>query len=146
MASSTVFAVCSVLMASLFAYSASVQLNDHDWYFWFPLYACACLVNLMNRSGSSKRIVRQIAKMTVLLGTFLFVKVVVEDFSSGGKAGFWSLDLSERVVREKTGSGLVVVSMLLHLEACTCEPKHPLATKNKNFPKYVEYGKVLGPS
>ncbi|KAJ4824230.1 hypothetical protein Tsubulata_022755 [Turnera subulata] len=81
----------------------------------------------MNWSGSSKRIMRQIAKMTVLLGTFLFVKVVVEDFRSG-KAGFWSLDLSERVMREKTGSGLVVVSMLLHLEACTCEPKHPLPT------------------
>ncbi|MBA0750357.1 hypothetical protein Gogos_001771, partial [Gossypium gossypioides] len=30
-------------------------------------------------------------------------------------AGFWSLDLAERVVREKTGSLLVILSMVLHL-------------------------------
>ncbi|KAA8547296.1 hypothetical protein F0562_003840 [Nyssa sinensis] len=35
-------------MASLFAFSASVQFNDSDWYFWFPLYATASVVNLVN--------------------------------------------------------------------------------------------------
>ncbi|XP_054825466.1 uncharacterized protein LOC129322997 isoform X2 [Prosopis cineraria] len=105
--------MCSVLMGCLFAYSASVQLNDPDWYFWFPLYSCACMVNLTNSIISAK-LNRQIARLSPWLGVFLFVKVVAEDLGNGA-AGSLSLDLSERVVREKTGSLLVIISMILQL-------------------------------
>ncbi|KAI4319752.1 hypothetical protein MLD38_033314 [Melastoma candidum] len=39
------------------------------------------------------------------LGLFLFVRVVAEDYRHR-IAGFWSVDLRERVVRDKIGSGL----------------------------------------
>ncbi|CAK7339487.1 unnamed protein product [Dovyalis caffra] len=141
MATTIVFSLCSLLMAALFGYSASVQLNDPDWYFWFPLYACACVVNLLNWAISNTTI-RQIAKVTLWFGIFMFLKVFIEDFVSG-TVGFWSLDLSERVVREKTGSGLVVISMILHLEASS-EPKHPMIPrKRREFPRFVEYGMAI---
>ncbi|EEF40078.1 hypothetical protein RCOM_0604340 [Ricinus communis] len=98
------FSFCSTLMAAVFAYSASVQLND-----------------LVNWAISSKTIVRQIAKVTILL------------------------DLSERVAREKTGSGLVIISLILHLEASS-EPKQSSSRKDgnkKGFPTCVEYGMAI---
>ncbi|XP_068655087.1 uncharacterized protein [Aristolochia californica] len=97
---SWLFSSCSVFMASLFAASASVQLNDP--------------------------------------GIFLFFKVVMEDILQG-IAGFWSLDLSKRVVREKTGSGFVVASMFLQLKAFA----------NSNYPRKrrgrrsLDYGMTL---
>ncbi|XP_049383402.1 uncharacterized protein LOC125847763 [Solanum stenotomum] len=100
----------SLLMAFLFALSASFQFNDPDWYFWFPLYALACLVNMVN--GFTK-----IAKITLLMGTILFLKVVIEDiWFHQGISGIWSFDMRERVVREKIGSGLVILSMSLLLQ------------------------------
>ncbi|WJX95328.1 hypothetical protein P8452_76663 [Trifolium repens] len=75
-------------MSTLFAYSASVQLNDHDWYFWFPLYS-----------------------------------------------RFWSLDLSERVVREKIGSILVVISTILQLKAAS--------NVQKDISNIVKYGMLI---
>ncbi|KAG6766874.1 hypothetical protein POTOM_028050 [Populus tomentosa] len=138
MATTIAFSLCSLLMAALFGYSASVQLNDPDWYFWLPLYACACAVNLVNWAISNTTI-RQIAKVTLWFAALLFVKVVIEDYVNG-TAGFWSLDLSERVVREKTGSGLVLISMILHLEASS-EPQHSkMPRKRREFPRSVEYG------
>ncbi|XP_012079553.1 transmembrane protein 220 [Jatropha curcas] len=142
--SAILFSFCSVLMAAIFAYSASVQLNDPDWYFWFPLYACASTVNMVNRAISSKVIVRQIAKVTLWLAIVLFLKVVIEDFIRG-KAGFFSLNLSERIVREKTGSGLVIISMILQLEASS-KPRHEMSQKGKNkkeIPRFVEYGMAI---
>ncbi|XP_059456439.1 uncharacterized protein LOC132186478 [Corylus avellana] len=132
------YSLCSVLMAFLFAFSASVQLDDPDWYFWFPLYACACVVNMVNWvvSCSSRTQIRNIARMLLLLGILLFIKVVIEDFVNG-TAGFWSLDLSKRVVREKTGSGLVVISLILQLEA-SLVPQAPMR-KRKEFAKLVGY-------
>ncbi|CAI0554363.1 unnamed protein product [Linum tenue] len=104
-------------MGALFAYSASVQLNDPDWYFWFPLYTGACAVNLMNvAAATSNPVSRRIAEVTLWAALFLFCKVVVEDLATG-TAGLWSLDLRERVVREKIGSGMVFVSMVLHFKA-----------------------------
>ncbi|TMW99911.1 hypothetical protein EJD97_001738 [Solanum chilense] len=106
----TVSTCSSLLMAFLFALSASFQFNDPDWYLWFPLYAMACLVNLVN--GLTK-----IAKTTLLLGTILFLKVVIEDVCFlQGISGIWSFDMRERVVREKVGSGLVVLSMSIQLQ------------------------------
>ncbi|XP_059295223.1 uncharacterized protein LOC132048331 [Lycium ferocissimum] len=98
----------SLLMAFLFALSAYFQFNDPDWYFWFPLYALACLVNIVN--GFTK-----IARVALCMGgTILFLKVVTEDVRfHQGISGIWSFDMRERVVREKIGSGLVILSMSL---------------------------------
>ncbi|KAK7847275.1 hypothetical protein CFP56_006752 [Quercus suber] len=72
--STKVHSLCSVLRASLFAYSASSQLNDHDWYFWFPLYACACVVLHFHPPH------------TVSLSQTIVSKVVVELMVSRGMA------------------------------------------------------------
>ncbi|KAE7999859.1 hypothetical protein FH972_004248 [Carpinus fangiana] len=88
----------------------------------------------------SRTQIRNIARMSLLLGIFLFIKVVIEDFVTG-TAGFWSLDLSKRVVREKTGSGLVAISLILQLEA-SLVPHDPMR-KNKEFAKLVGYGMAI---
>ncbi|KAL5557206.1 hypothetical protein UlMin_039442 [Ulmus minor] len=129
------YILCSLTMAVLFAYSASVQLNDHDWYFWFPLYAGACIVNLLNWVISSKAI-KYVAEASLWLGIFLFIKVVAEDIMIG-ISGFWSLDLSERVVREKIGSGLVVISMILQLASS------PSSKVSKQKQRHVGYGMAI---
>ncbi|KAL3378525.1 hypothetical protein AABB24_004445 [Solanum stoloniferum] len=119
----------SLLMAFLFALSASFQFNDPDWYFWFPLYALACLVNMVN--GFTK-----IAKITLLMGTILFLKVVIEDiWFHQGISGIWSFDMRERVVREKIGSGLVILSMSLLLQK-----ENP---NNTTLPNHVELGQSI---
>lgn len=115
--------VSSLLMAFLFAYSASVQLNDSDWYLWFPLYALASAVNLINsRRICKSRGVRQMTRIALSLGLFLFVKVITEDVTTE-RVGILSLDLTHRVVREKIGSGLVIASMVLQLQASCSKPK-----------------------
>ncbi|GLU13668.1 hypothetical protein SLE2022_302880 [Rubroshorea leprosula] len=85
--------------------------------------------------------IQHLAKGTLWLGIFLFIKVVVEDHLSG-IAGFLSLDLTERVVREKIGSGLVITSMILHLIA-TSEPLDPKQRKENRVSKYVGYGMAI---
>ncbi|XVF17801.1 hypothetical protein REPUB_Repub10bG0155400 [Reevesia pubescens] len=108
-----------------------------DWYFWFPLYACACVVNSLNWRISPKvGPIKHIAKVAMLLGVFLFIKVVIEDFVRK-IAGFWSLDLTERVIREKTGSALVI-SMILHLMTLS-EPRGFKQIKKQKIGKVVEY-------
>ncbi|XP_057746497.1 uncharacterized protein LOC130965751 isoform X1 [Arachis stenosperma] len=144
MATSTttsLFSLCSLLMAILFAYSASVQLNDPDWYFWFPLYSCACIVNLTNGVVSTK-LRRKIGIITLCSGILLYLKVVLEDVVYG-IAGFWSLDLSERVVREKIGSILVVMSMILQMEAFKVQTNNTLKTRVKEFSNMVKYGMLI---
>ncbi|KAM7506940.1 hypothetical protein LguiA_017393 [Lonicera macranthoides] len=118
-------------MASLFALSASMQFNDPDWYFWLPLYAIACAVNLVNGVFTHK-ITKQVPKFGLWLGILLFIKVVLEDLLHG-ISGFWSLNLRDRVVREKFGSGLVISCMLLHLQVSS-------KTKAAN---YVQYGMIM---
>ncbi|RRT78877.1 hypothetical protein BHE74_00020387 [Ensete ventricosum] len=54
--------------------------------------------------------------LVLCAGILLLAKVIVEGYVKG-VAGLWSLNMRERVVREKLGSGLVVVSMLLQLKA-----------------------------
>ncbi|KAG9440887.1 hypothetical protein H6P81_021052 [Aristolochia fimbriata] len=136
---SQIFSSCSLLMASLFAASASVQLNDPDWYFWFSLYSAASAVNLIQIIFPSK-LGSQIAKMTLGLGIFLFFKVVTEDMQLG-IAGFWSLDLSKRVVREKTGSGFVVASMFLQLKKALANSNYP--RKRRDQRRYLDCGMAL---
>lgn len=62
------------------------------------------------------------AKFAFWFGLLLFVKVVMEELGNG-IAGFWSIDMRERVVREKLGSWLVVISMFLFLESSS-HPEH----------------------
>ncbi|TQD72799.1 hypothetical protein C1H46_041672 [Malus baccata] len=138
------YTLCSLLMASLFAYSASVQLNDPDWYFWFPLYFGACFVNLVIWAVSSKAI-KQVAEAALWLGIFLFIKVTAESASLKGASGFLSLDLSERVIREKVGSGLVIISMLLQLAASKSSLAKALLQQSY-YPTYVKYGKTHLPA
>ncbi|CAN4079585.1 unnamed protein product [Withania somnifera] len=119
----------SILMAFLFALSASFQFNDPDWYFWFPLYALACLVNIVN--GFTK-----IAKITRCIGTILFLKVVIEDVCfHQGISGIWSFDTRERVVREKLGSVLVILSMSLQLQKGNAD--------NTTLSSHVEFGQSI---
>ncbi|PIN19609.1 hypothetical protein CDL12_07711 [Handroanthus impetiginosus] len=98
--------VCYLLMASLFALSTCFQFNDPDWYFWIP----DCII-------------RNMAKFAFWLGLFLFFKVAIEGFVRGTE-GIWSLDMQERIVREKFGSELVIISMFLLLENSS-NPNHP---------------------
>ncbi|XWS29339.1 hypothetical protein CRYUN_Cryun24cG0020600 [Craigia yunnanensis] len=71
----------------------------------------------------------------------MFIKVVMEDFESK-IAGFLSLDLTERVVREKTGSALVIISMILHFMTLS-EPTDLEQRKKKKIGRVVEYGEIL---
>ncbi|KAI5581629.1 hypothetical protein BDE02_07G030400 [Populus trichocarpa] len=89
----------------------------------------------MYRSPASMQcnVLDKAAKFLAMPASYLF-------FCYPKSAGFWSLDVSERVVREKTGSGLVLISMILHLEASS-EPKHSkMPRKRREFPRSVEYG------
>lgn len=158
-----VFRVCSLLMAILFAYSASVQLNDPgtqkrnhlhflllfslyrlckfhsfcflsaDWYFWFPLYTLACAVNLINCKRISNS--RRIRQMIkTALSLALFLLVkVVTEDVITEKVRVFSSDLTHRVVREKIGSGLVIASMILQLRASS--------SKSKEKKKCIDFGK-----
>ncbi|XP_009629324.1 uncharacterized protein LOC107791533 [Nicotiana tabacum] len=119
----------SLLMALLFALSASFQFNDPDWYLWFPLYAMACLVNVVN--GVTKT-----AKFALLMGIILFLKVVIEDVRFHQRiTGLWSFDMRERLVREKLGSGLVILSMSLQLLKSD--------TNNPSLANHVEFGQSI---
>ncbi|KAF3438850.1 hypothetical protein FNV43_RR17125 [Rhamnella rubrinervis] len=140
-APTNLYSLCSLLMATLFAYSASVQLNDPDWYFWFPLYSGACIVNLLNWIVST-RTISHVASAALWLGIYLFIKVVVEDFMDA-TSGFWSLDLSERVIREKAGSGLVVISMVLQLIVSSSPRVSTPGFNNIKLPRYVEHGMAI---
>ncbi|KAL7224002.1 hypothetical protein ACSBR1_025457 [Camellia fascicularis] len=138
------FSFSSILMASLFALSASLQFNDPDWYFWIPLYASACAVNLVNGVSECK-IMRPIARFAQWFGFFLLIKALIEDFVEGID-GFWSLDMRERVVREKFGSGLVIISMFLHFQALSSSSSVKGKPTKKNEVKvanYVQYGTAV---
>lgn len=111
-----------------------------DWYFWFPLYACACVVNMVNWAISSTTTIIHVAWVSLLLGLFLFIKVVIEDFVNE-IAGFWSLNLSERAVREKIGIGIVVISLILQLEA-SLVPEDPMRRKKRDSTKFFDYGET----
>lgn len=97
----------------------------------------------MNWAISSKAI-KHVAEGALWLGIFLFIRVIAESTLVDGVSGFWSLDLSERVIREKIGSGLVIISMILQLTASSLEaPPHKQQSK---FPRYVEYGEPTLPA
>lgn len=130
------YRICSILMAALFLASASVQFNDPDWYLWIPLYSCAAYVNLMSSlaSVSSKRTTAT-GKITFWLGIFLLSKVLLENYF-GDIVGIWSLDMRNRLVREKIGSGLVTSSMILQLSFEEDSTKR----KTMKLRSYMEYG------
>ncbi|ERN04389.1 transmembrane protein 220 isoform X1 [Amborella trichopoda] len=134
---SLLFSSCSLLMAALFAYSASVQLNDPDWYFWFSLYTFATLVNLL-KSCRRSRTSDILAPVSLLGAIILFVKVVVEAFADDLLEVF-SLDMEKKVVREKLGSGFVIVSMFLHVNA-SCKP---VKNKREKVGRSIDLGMLL---
>lgn len=107
-----------------------------DWYLWLPLYALASAVNLINsrKICNKSRRIRQITRTVLSLGLFLLVKVITEDVITE-RVGILSLDLTHRVVREKIGSGLVIASMVLQLQASCSIPKEKSVDfgKNKNM-------------
>jgi hypothetical protein len=107
-----------------------------DWYFGFPLYSSACLINLTNciKRFKTTKLNKPIATIALWIGILLYIKVVLEDFIYD-IAGFWSLDLSERVVREKIGSILVVISTILQLKAAS--------NVQKDISNIVKYGEVF---
>ncbi|XP_008813259.2 uncharacterized protein LOC103723944 [Phoenix dactylifera] len=131
---------CSIPMGLLFAYSASIQLNDPDWYFWVPLYALASGVNLL-QARSTARILNRVALLDLRLGVVLLLKVVVEAHLYG-LAGFWSLDMRERAVREKIGCGLVVISMFLHIKASRAS-KETRKGKKERAARFAESGMAI---
>ncbi|XP_027151741.1 uncharacterized protein LOC113751798 isoform X1 [Coffea eugenioides] len=113
-----------------------------DWYFWFPLYACGCIVNLVNGlSKFPKMRLRIVAKFSLSLGIFLFIKPSIEDLGNGTGAGLWSLDMRERVVREKLGSGLVVASMFLNLQLPSS--RHLPKGQETKVAKLTEHGMLI---
>ena len=95
---------------------------------------------MVNWAISSTTTIMHVARVSLLLGLFLFIKVVIEDFVNE-IAGFWSLNLSERVVREKIGSGLVVISLILQLEA-SLVPEDPMRKKKRDSTKFFDYGET----
>ncbi|KAL8168198.1 hypothetical protein V2J09_009697 [Rumex salicifolius] len=105
------YSVSSLLMALLFAVSASLQFNDIDWYLWIPLYASGSAVNLMSFWSTQTQSIHRLAKLPLWLGVFLFIKL-----SFAGDQ-IWSLDMRVRESREKLGTGLVLVSMILQVAA-----------------------------
>lgn len=88
----------------------------------------------------SSKAIKQVAEAALWLGIFLFIKVTAESASLKGASGFLSLDLSERVIREKVGSGLVIISMFLQLAASKSSPAKALPQQSY-YPTYVKYGK-----
>ncbi|KAJ8546103.1 hypothetical protein K7X08_018686 [Anisodus acutangulus] len=70
------------------------------------------------------------------MGTILFLKVVIEDVRfHQGISGIWSFDMRERVVREKIGSGLVILSMSLLLQKGN--------PNNTTLSNHVEFGQSI---
>lgn len=92
----------------------------------------------MNWAISSRTTIWCAAIVALFLGALLFIKVVIEGFVSG-IAGLCSLDLTERVVREKIGSGFVVISMILRLEAASVNKQR----KNKKISSFIDVGEIL---
>ncbi|MCO5564158.1 hypothetical protein L7F22_017814 [Adiantum nelumboides] len=98
-------------MAALFAYSASVQLDDVDWYWWLPFYTSASVISFAHGLVDTKYPLW--ALLNLFFGLLLFIKVILEAEPIGA---IWSLDMNERVVREKLGSFLVMAAMALQLQ------------------------------
>ncbi|KAL2642225.1 hypothetical protein R1flu_009812 [Riccia fluitans] len=108
------FSVSSFILAIVCAYSASVQLNDIDWYFWLPLYSLACFVCLANAMARFNAVSRILSHVGIICGSVLLVKVVLQGCYQDRIfrwKNFMSVDMNQKLVREKFGSLLVCVSM-----------------------------------
>lgn len=83
--------------------------------------------------------IHQVARFALGFGMFLFIKVVIEDHVPG-TAGFWSLDMRERSVREKFGSGLVISCMFLQLKAMN---PFPIKENKVKVAIHIQYGMAM---
>ncbi|XP_011085535.1 transmembrane protein 220 [Sesamum indicum] len=135
--------VCCLSMAVLFAVSACFQFNDPDWYFWIPLYVTASVVNMVNWENPPDSRTRKTGRFAFWLGVLLLVKVSVQGFVHG-RDGFWSLDMRDRVVREKFGSGLVVISMFLYLDTSNNSTHHPTRLRLAKYGMPILVGVAYG--
>ncbi|CAN8256048.1 unnamed protein product [Cochlearia groenlandica] len=70
------------------------------------------------------------------LAMFLFVKAAAEDVITE-KIDVLSMDLSHRVVREKIGSGLVIASIVVQLQASSLKPNQKCVDFGKNIKKHL---------
>ncbi|KAG6508563.1 hypothetical protein ZIOFF_033937 [Zingiber officinale] len=119
-ANSCPFLIVPPRQNQIIASGKSSLLFLSDWYLWLPFYASASFVDLLYVGFAASRRLRQAASLVLWGGVLLLVKVVVEDYVDGC-SGLLSLDMRERVVREKLGSGLVVLSMSLQLKVSSNE-------------------------
>ena len=83
-----------------------------DWYFWLPLYASASIVSFMHTLAPKKYPLWTI--LTLLFGILLFFKVIIEAIEMDA---LFSMDMQQRIVREKWGSFLVAYAMALQLQS-----------------------------
>lgn len=81
-------------------------------------------MNLVKWGNPNSSRTSKLGKFGFWLGLFLFIKVCVEGLIDGA-SGFWRLDMRERVVRERFGSGLVASSMFLVLENSSSSKNRP---------------------
>ncbi|KAL0461507.1 UNVERIFIED_CONTAM: hypothetical protein Slati_0038300 [Sesamum latifolium] len=129
-------------MALLFAVSACFQFNDPDWYLWIPLYVTASAVNLVNWEIPQDSRTRKTGRFGFWVGVLLFVKVSIQGFVDG-REGFWWMDMRYRVVREKFGSGLVVISMFLYLDTSS-NSDHPTRLRLAKYGMPILVGVAYG--
>ncbi|XP_074294332.1 uncharacterized protein LOC141622172 [Silene latifolia] len=139
------YLICSLLMAALFIISTSAQFDDPDWYFWIPLYAGAAYVNLMNLIGtSSSKITTNVGSIILASGEFLASKVILEHYSGESvSVGILSMNMKERVVREKIGSVLVILCMILQVSAGTEFNKDPAKKMRLDVASSTKYGMAI---
>jgi hypothetical protein len=93
--------------------------------------------------SSKKKTLNLVAKLTLVGGNLLFVKVVIEAQLLSGLLAIWSMDMRERVVREKVGSGLVVLSMFLHLKDSATSTDHTKFAKQTRISAFPQVGETL---
>ncbi|KAH9613752.1 hypothetical protein KSS87_017199, partial [Heliosperma pusillum] len=139
------YLICSLLMAALFIISTCAQFDDPDWYLWIPVYAGAAFVNLMNLIGSgSSKITTNIGTFILGAGECLLSKVILEHFTGESvSVGILSMNMRERVVREKFGSALVILCMILQVSAGTEFQKDPAKKTKMDVASPTKYGMAI---
>uniref|UniRef100_A0A7C9CRQ0 Uncharacterized protein n=2 Tax=Opuntia streptacantha TaxID=393608 RepID=A0A7C9CRQ0_OPUST len=137
------YMISSILMAALFIVSASVQFNDKGWLAWILLYASAAYVNLTSCIKQLPlKFVGGMSKLTGFHAQFLLTQVILDD-SFHGKAGLWSLDMREKLVREKLGCILVILSVVLQTSAIELFHRDPSRRVNMQVSPSIQNGMAI---
>ena len=116
------------------------------WLAWILLYTSAAYVNL---TSCIKRLPLKwaagISKLTGFHAQFLLSQVMLDD-NFHGKAGLWSLDMREKLVREKLGCILVIISMILQTSAIELFRRDPSKRMNMQVSPSIRNGKLFSSS